>query len=69
MSSALPSSNLSSTLRYRFFMGGGVETLTFTEIHNKQKSQNAKQEERYKTRAALTKLQELKELRRKLPGD
>lgn len=50
-------------------MGGGVETLTFTEIHNKQKSQNAKQEERYKTRAALTKLQELKELRRKLPGD
>ena len=50
-------------------MGGGVETHILTEIHNKQKSQNAKEEERYKTRAALRKLQELKELRRKLHGD
>ena len=48
---------------------GGWYGNTFIEIHNKQKSQNAKQDERYKTRAALTKLQELKELRRKLPGD
>ena len=46
-----------------------METHILTEIHNKQKSQNAKEEERYKTRVVLRKLQELKELRRKLHGD
>ena len=46
-----------------------METHILTEIHNKQKSQNAKEEERYKTRATLRKLQERKELRRKLHGN
>lgn len=36
------------------------------EIHNKQKSQNAEEDERHKTTATQRKLQQPKELRKKV---